>query len=218
MANFVHSLKPIELNFQVSSPKLEKIQESVKIEPVKIERLQREIEEVKIEEDSKEIPSTPSQNAIWGPPLWKVLHILAEQTGKSKLKVIQEDEVRRWIQMMRAVEHVMPCALCRGHYKEWLVKHSLNNLLALRGQAFREGARKYVWQLHENVNTSKNISSGISLSDCEAMYTSFETLQEALDKFSAYVQTQISAGRFKGEPLKEFRIQVTYLRKLTDSI
>ncbi len=203
MANFVRTLKPIELNLQASPIVSQKTEVSVASEPI---------------QELQEIVATPSQNAIWGPPLWRVLHILAEQTGKSKLKVVQEDEVRRWIQMMRAVEHVMPCALCRGHYKEWITRYSLNGLLALRGAAFREEARKYVWQLHENVNTGKQISSGISLADCEKLYSSPATLQEALDKFSAYVQTQISAGRFKGEPLKEFRIQVTYLRKLTDSI
>ena len=203
MANFVRTLKPIELNLQASPIVSQKNEVSVASEPI---------------QELQEIVATPSQNAIWGPPLWRLLHILAEQTGKSKLKVVQEDEVRRWIQMMRAVEHVMPCALCRGHYKEWITRHSLNGLLTLRGVAFREEARKYLWQLHENVNTGKQMSSGISLADCEKMYSSAEGLQEALDKFSAYVQTQITAGRFKGEALKEFRIQVTYLRKLTDSI
>jgi hypothetical protein len=119
---------------------------------------------------------------------------------------------------MSSIENTMPCALCRGHYKEWVAKYPLNELSSLRGLAFREAARKYVWQLHENVNMSRNISSGISLDKCAELYSSCESLQSTIDRFGKYIQEQISAGRFKGEGFTEFRKQLTYLRKLADCI
>lgn len=162
--------------------------------------------------------SKVSPNEIWGPLLWRILHTVVEQLGKSQNAVLQTDEVQKWIHMMKAVEHTMPCALCRNHYKEWLIKHPLSALSSLRGLPFREGARKYVWQLHETVNANNGKSSGISLTLCSQVYSSFETLQETLDAFTKYVQEQILTGRMKGEGLREFRTQLTYVRKLTDSI
>ncbi len=217
MGSFVRSLKPIELNLVSEKPKPPEIiaQPPQRVTLVEKPQLQ---ESQKVSEQAETPQVTTSQNAIWGPLLWKILHIIVEQLGKPKAKITQEDEVRKWIQMMKSVEHAMPCALCRGHYKEYLSRHPLNNLLPLRGIEFRNAARRYVWQLHENVNTSKNLSSGISLETCEQMYGSCEALQENLDAFSSFVQTIISSGRFKGEGLKEFRIQLTYVRKLADCI
>lgn len=206
MAGFLNSLTPISviLTEQKVAPLVEETPRIVQEEPVPVQE--------------SEPPQKLSANAIWGPLLWRILHILAEQVGKPKHKLTQTDEVTKWIQFMRSVEQTMPCALCRGHYKEWLVKHPLNELALLRGQAFREGARKYVWQLHENVNTDRNISSGISLDQCAELYGSCEPLQETIDKFSKYIQEQVSAGRFKGEGFTEFRKQLTYVRKLADCI
>lgn len=223
MDSFVKSLTPIvvdlceqkkELSIQVQTqftPSIQQITPSISYNEPQITPTNTYIE-------PQEQPTKLSQNAIWGPLLWSILHIIAEQVGKSKHKLIQTDEVQKWIQWMRSVENTMPCALCRGHYKEWLTKHPLGELNSLRGQAFREGARQYVWQLHENVNTSRSKSSGISLDQCAELYSSCETLQETIDKFSKYIQEQISSGRFKGEGFTEFRKQLTYVRKLADCI
>ena len=218
MGSFVRSLKPIEIPLLSEKPKQPEVVAPhipILVQPKLVEPPEIQGKEVS---EQQETPLTPSQNAIWGPLLWKILHTIVEQLGKSKAKITQEDEVRKWIQMMKSVEHAMPCALCRRHYKEWITSHPLNTLLPLRGIEFRNAARKYVWQLHENVNTSKNLSSGISLETCETMYSSCDKLQETLDAFSSFVQTIISAGRFKGEGLKDFRIQLTYVRKLADCI
>jgi hypothetical protein len=217
MASFLKSLNPIVINLdeqKVEKDLVKSTQESLSIQESSFIEIQTKTIHVQGMEGSTKI----SQNAIWGPLLWRILHILAEQVGKPKHKITQTDEVQKWIQWMRSVEHTMPCALCRGHYKEWLAKHPLNELSSLRGLAFREGARQYVWQLHENVNTSRNISSGISLDKCAYLYGSCEPLQETVDKFGKYIQEQISSGRFKGEGFTEFRKQLTLLRKLADCI
>lgn len=212
MASFLHTLKPIQILPKEEKPKEQKPAVVMPIPETKV--VEKVVEKVIIEEQSTKL----SQNAIWGPLLWRILHILAEQVGKTKPALIQTDEVQKWIQMMRAVEKTMPCALCRGHYKEWLSKHSLNELALLRGKAFREAARKYVWQLHENVNTSRSVSSGIPLERCEELYNSWEQLQETFDKFANFIQELISAGKFKGEGFTEFRKQLIYVRKLADCI
>jgi len=217
MGTFLKALNPILVNLGEQTPQpvaQPVVKETSTVQEISFIEVQTQTIQV------QELESTPklTQNGIWGPLLWRILHIIAEQVGKPKHKLIQTDEVQKWIQWMRSVENTMPCALCRGHYKEWLVKHPLSELSLLRGQAFREGARKYVWQLHENVNTGRNISSGISLDQCAELYSSCETLQETIDKFSKYIQEQISSGRFKGEGFTEFRKQLTYVRKLADCI
>jgi hypothetical protein len=213
MESFLRSLTPIEINLGEQNVK-PAAEEHAQVIPLRQEPISMEM--IHIQE--LDLPVKLSQNAIWGPLLWSILHTIAEQVGKPKHKITQTDEVQKWIQMMRSVENTMPCALCRGHYKEWLLKHPLSELSSLRGIPFREGARKYVWQLHENVNTERNISSGISLDQCTGLYGSCDTLQETFDKFTKYMQDQILSGRFKGEGFTEFRKQLTYVRKLADCI
>ena len=211
MASFLHTLVPI-----VVLPAQETIVKKTTVQVYQEPSIQKSTVEQPVEEVSTSTKLT--QNGIWGPLLWRILHILAEQVGKPKHPITQTDEVQKWIQFMKSVEATMPCALCRGHYKEWISKHPLNELALLRGQAFREATRKYVWQLHENVNTDRNISSGISLEACKELYGSCDTLQSTIDKFAQFIQEIISSGKFKGEGFTEFRKQLTLLRKLADCI
>jgi hypothetical protein len=116
------------------------------------------------------------------------------------------------------VENAMPCALCRAHYKEWLVKNPVTQFTTLRGLPLRERARKWLYDLHENVNVGKSIVSGITIEQIPEMYASLRGYQEAVDKFIAITKDSIQYGHVKADGLWQFRNNLHYLRKITDMI
>ena len=99
------------------------------------------------------------QNEDWGPPLWRILHTVAEKLGRQTVGLLAADEVRTWVNLLQVTEGIMPCALCRKHYGAWKKAQPPQALLDLnrpgQGMFFREAARKWLWDLHEAVNERK---------------------------------------------------------------
>jgi hypothetical protein len=51
--------------------------------------------------------------AIWGPPLWRLLHTLAEYTTTTAA----------WPPLLAALKTDLPCPDCRNHFTAWLRQH-----------------------------------------------------------------------------------------------
>ena len=156
--------------------------------------------------------------ANWGPHLWKILHTSAEHLGKPRPPLMQTDEVNRWMFVLKAVENAMPCALCRAHYKEWVAKNPVAQFTMLRGLPLRERARKWLYDLHENVNAGRKVVSGITLEQMPELYGSLKGYQEAVEKFVAFTKDSIQYGHVKADGLWQFRNNLHYLRKIADMI
>jgi len=156
--------------------------------------------------------------ATWGPLLWRLLHTAAEHLGKPRPALLQTDEVNRWIFVLKSVENAMPCPLCRAHYKEWLLRNPVTQFTMLRGLPLRERARKWLYDLHENVNVGKSVISGITIEQMPEMYGSLKGYQEAVDKFIAITKDSIQYGHVKADGLWQFRNNLHYLRKIADMI
>ena len=156
--------------------------------------------------------------ATWGPLLWRILHTAAEHLGKPRPPLMQTDEVNRWMFVLKSVENTMPCAICRGHYKEWLAKNPVAQFTTLRGLTLRERARKWLYDLHENVNAGRQVASGITLDQLPEMYGPLKGYQEVVDKFIAFTKDSIQYGHVKADGLWQFRNNLHYLRKISDMI
>lgn len=99
----------------------------------------------------------------WGPPLWKLLHGIAETLGNQSVPMLATDEAHEIVFLLRDVEKIMPCQLCRNHYHEWRKNNPLEEIDKLRGPMLKEGVREWLYNLHENVNRSRGIESGLTL-------------------------------------------------------
>lgn len=154
----------------------------------------------------------------WGPVLWSILHTAAEHLGAVRHPLIQTDEMHRWVFLLKAVEEAMPCKLCRKHYGEWLKQNPLSQFTPLRGAALRERARKWLYELHENVNRSRNIESGIRLENLPDLYFSLTNYQGQIDTFITLSKEAVQQGLVKVEGTWQFRNHLHYLRKLTETI
>ncbi len=159
-----------------------------------------------------------AQNKEWGPIFWSVLHTLAEQLGKPRAPINQTDEVNTWILLLKSVEVAMPCQMCREHYHAWLGKHPVTVFTSLRGMPLREAARKWLYDLHEDVNQRRQVESGIGIDQLPLLYSSLQGFQQKVEALVSALKLGVQYGRVKMEGTYTFRKHLHYLRKITDSI
>jgi hypothetical protein len=112
------------------------------------------------------------QTGEWGPLLWKILHWMSLKVGVQKSKILQDDETNSWSQLFKGLGNILPCALCRTHYKEYYTKHIDIKLLKTcgEGEPKRLLISKWLYDLHENVNERKNVNSGITFESLDELY------------------------------------------------
>jgi len=113
----------------------------------------------------------------WGPKYWKFLHGIIEKIGSRTLKKLQEDDEARYaFQLLNAVVFSLPCIQCRKHYKEWLTQYPLRRFFHLRGVTLRLELRRWLWELHSNINREKNTVIQPALEDIENLYKDIDIL------------------------------------------
>jgi hypothetical protein len=149
----------------------------------------------------------------WGNPLWKILHGLAESLGNQTNSILATDEAHEVVFLLRDVEKVMPCQLCRSHYNAWRKSHPLEQISPLRGVALREAVRKWLYDLHENVNHDRQIQSNISLEMLPEMYLTVNIKTEWA-KFFEMIKSSTEIGLVSQSILQNFHRHLAVLRKL----
>ena len=139
---------------------------------------------------------------------------MAERSGTF---VIQVDEIRAWIKMLRLTEGLLPCAMCRAHYREWRTAHPLEDFLGSRGELFRDRLREWLWGLHDAVNTKRSIpeSAHLSLEQLH-IYKSVTTrdIQESIHALLEVLNKAILHRQVNANYIGDWRKALTLLRKL----
>jgi len=149
----------------------------------------------------------------WGPPLWNMLHGIAETLGNQTVPMLATDEAHEIVFLLRDVEKIMPCQLCRNHYRAWRKDHPLEELDKLRGFLLKTAVRDWLYELHENVNRSRGIESGIQLDQIEDMYKQTD-LKAAWADFFTQVKLTTEVGLVSQTNLQAFHRRYGMLRKL----
>ena len=66
------------------------------------------------------------ESADWGPLFWKILHGLAESSGKQTDVNLQKDELYKWKNIFIKLQNCIPCDICRDHYSKWINNYPTN--------------------------------------------------------------------------------------------
>jgi hypothetical protein len=159
------------------------------------------------------------QNSDWGPHLWWLLHTAAESIGRREglPRTMEQDERQGWVLLLKAVGAVMPCALCRGHYREWQKRRPVERFLETRGDELRLAARRWVWDLHEKVNDQRevDVAGRMALEEVETAYS-----RPAPGEFSKKVvflanlfQAAAQERLIDGEAVRQFRAKAELFRR-----
>ena len=81
--------------------------------------------------------------SIWGPPLWRALHIAAVFSDRIYVR-------NDWPTLLYYLQESLPCPDCTGHYRSWYSSHPFirgNNSPDVRKQA-----HEWLVALHNDVN------------------------------------------------------------------
>ncbi len=87
--------------------------------------------------------------AIWGPHLWRFLHVTAALPAP---RLRGRD---KWRAVLEALRVSLPCPECTGHYQAWHRAHPFRAMLG--GTAVRRAAMRWVLDLHNDVNRRRGI-------------------------------------------------------------
>lgn len=138
---------------------------------------------------------------------------MAECLGNQSVPMLATDEAHEIVFLLRDVEKIMPCQLCRIHYREWRKDHPLEELNRLRGYMLKTGVRQWVYDLHEDVNRSRGLESGLTVDHMEDMYNQTD-LKEAWAEFFTKVKLTSEVGLVSQTVLQAFHRRLGMLRKL----
>ena len=152
---------------------------------------------------------TYPENAEWGPLFWKLLHGIAELSGKQMNINLQKDEMRLWIHVLESLKSVLPCDICRSHYSEWLVAHSVEGLLTMDYKLTNVWIRNYLWSLHNTINEG-NDKGVIAFEDLVSLYKNID-IKEAWKALEPVMKKAIILN---GVSLLQWKKWLGYIRML----
>ena len=155
------------------------------------------------------------QNSQWGPLVWKILHTVAEHLGVSTNPLVAADEARTWVQLLKSVEAMMPCPLCRNQYRTWRLHNPIEKIGFLRGGALRVGARDWMWRLHENVNRDRGVQ-GMTVEEAERVYAARtrEELQKDVDTLLKLLTEATQIGQADPNAVRTWKASLSLMRRL----
>jgi hypothetical protein len=147
----------------------------------------------------------------WGPPLWKILHALAEKLGNYSHRILVEDQRRAWVAFLKSIDYVLPCVKCQNHYRLWRKNNPVDIFLHLEGAALRKQSREWVWKLHTSVNGNKQIAENPPLEMMESMYSDIMISAE-IEKCFASFKTAITLRTLTTDKYHQFKKALFTLR------
>lgn len=103
--------------------------------------------------------------SVWGPSLWHSLHVISFNYPVHPSKK-QKKDYKFFITNLR---NILPCGHCRDNLSKDLKKYPIN----MKIMKNRENFSKYVYDLHERINTLLNKKSGLSYEDVRERYEHF---------------------------------------------
>ena len=105
--------------------------------------------------------------SVWGPSLWHTLHTIS---FNYPVHPTRQDKVN-YRNFIMQLKHVLPCKYCRMNLK----KNFKQLPLHMKHMKDRESFSKYVYDLHELINTMLNKKSGLSYEDVRQRYEHFRS-------------------------------------------
>jgi hypothetical protein len=132
------------------------------------------------------VPDYPA-TADWGPILWNILHGFAERTGRS---INKADEVREWQKFIKATSEVLPCDICREHFKRYQVINPFTHITQVPSTDVRTWVKTWLLNIHNEINAGTN-KPIFSYADLEAKYIGID-LADQLYRLTPIIKNAIS--------------------------
>jgi len=103
--------------------------------------------------------------SVWGPGLWHYLHTMS---FNYPVKPSNKDK-SEYMKFVKSLVNVLPCKYCRIN-----LKNNFKDLpLTINQMKNRDTFSRYIYNLHEHVNTMLNKKSNLSFNDIRERYEHF---------------------------------------------
>ena len=103
--------------------------------------------------------------SVWGPSMWHFLHTMSFNYPVNPT----EDDKKNYMNFVLMLEKVLPCKYCRMN----LTTNFKNLPLTMASMKSRETFSRYIYDLHELVNTMLKKKSGLTYCDVRERYEHF---------------------------------------------
>ena len=149
----------------------------------------------------------------WGPPLWTLLHNLAERIAKSGAPFLDTDQARDMDSVVTLLPLVIPCSECQAHCRAYLIAHPFTSI-KYTGSALSVYVRTWLLDFHNAVRTANGQEIEVTtLEALQALY--IETPPPChLETFGANVLYGIRNGLVKMDSWKRWIIAYKRLKVL----
>jgi len=147
----------------------------------------------------------------WGPLLWKLLHGLAEKSGKPITSQYAEEERHIWLTFFKHTGDIIPCNACKEHYDIYLREHPVDVLKHMKLHDIHNWIRRWFWELHEWVNDTYKKPS-FSFDDLSSMYGSIN-LRVTLKQFEMPMKKAIQISGYNNKKFVDWKSK--YIRLLS---
>ena len=105
--------------------------------------------------------------SVWGPSLWHYLHLMSFNYPTNPTK----NDKKHYRDFILSLKNVLPCKYCREN-----LKNNFKQLpLTMKDMKNRKSFSKYVYKLHELINTMLGKKSGLSYDDVRERYEHFRS-------------------------------------------
>lgn len=150
--------------------------------------------------------------AEWGPFLWKYLHVLAEQIGRSGNTIVDTDQAQYMEAMVSTLPQVIPCMECQAHAATYLAANPVPPLKGLYGADLRARIRAWLFEFHQAVRIQKGQPILIENAEsCEALYAN---QQIPKCEYNGFVQSVAAAVRQGWVKLPQWRKWYSYSERI----
>jgi hypothetical protein len=105
---------------------------------------------------------------IWGPRYWFVIHVATFRYPENPSQN-DKDNMRNFVYSL--ANGILPCPVCRYHFKKYLENPDNNFEEALKNNS---NIVKFFWNLHNDVNKRTN-KPELSFNDFLLLYKSYES-------------------------------------------
>lgn len=104
---------------------------------------------------------------IWGPGMWHFLHTMSFNYPISP----QKEQKKRYYDFIYSLQYILPCGKCRANLTKNFKKHPLT----MKHMENRQTFSKYIYELHEVVNTMLGKKSQLSYEEVRERYEHFRS-------------------------------------------
>jgi hypothetical protein len=132
--------------------------------------------------------------SIWGPKLWKILHILGYYSKRAP-PPMRVDAKRQVDWLLAHLETIVPCVECRLHIEEYRRSGLPSSL---------DDVAKWVWTFHEAVNVRLG-KTGVEFSEELGAIERGESLKNLWLNYTTEVYQAVQMGQLAGIGIKAFK-------------